>query len=414
VFWEVFHHSSVLRSELAAKLGVSPSTISRSLETLVECRLISESSATISGRGRRPGVLRVNPDVARLLGVEIDRDHITVVVTDMCGGLLGRASSRCKPAESLQGALDVTRKLAAVALEDAGIELAQIDRIGVGHTGALSLETGVCLAWGGAPEWRNVPIRQRVAELFRRDVTLDDRARAMAMAERLHSSHDARHRDAIYVAVGTGIGCGVFVGGRLVRGARQAAGELGHTVVDRNGPLCSCGANGCVEALASIPAILGRVRAAMAAGRPSGLAQVLGPNDALTIEDVVRAANHGDALARETLDDAGEALGAAVANAIQLLNPSLVVLCGKLAHAAREHLLQPVCRVIYRRCFEMASRRLEIRLAPFRKDVVAVGCALLAAQDQGALELQRRLDPATARPAPPTWGSREAGSGLPA
>jgi predicted NBD/HSP70 family sugar kinase len=391
VFWEVFHRSRVLRSELATKLGVSAPTISRSLETLAECGLISESSAVVSRRGRHPGVLHVNPDIARLLGVEIDRDHITVVVTDMGGGLLGRASARYTPVNNLIGTMDATRKLAGVALEDAGIELGQVNRIGVGHTGVLSLEGGTCLSWGGAPEWKNVPLRKMFAELFGAEVTLDDRARAMAMAERFLSPGDARHPDAIYVIVGTGVGCGIFVAGRLVRGANQAAGELGHMVVDRSGPVCACGATGCVEAVVSMPAILNRIRDAINQGRRTALARIVEANEPLTIDHVIQAANREDPLAQEVLNDAGEALGAAIANAIHLLNPSLVVLCGKLAHVARERLMQPVCRVIHRRCFEIVSRRLEIRLAPFRKDIVAVGCALLAAQDQAALELQRRL-----------------------
>jgi glucokinase len=176
-----------------------------------------------------------------------------------------------------------------------------------------------------------------------------------------------------------------------VRGANQAAGELGHMVVDRSGPVCACGATGCVEAVVSMPAILNRIRDAINQGRRTALARIVEANEPLTIDHVIQAANREDPLAQEVLNDAGEALGAAIANAIHLLNPSLVVLCGKLAHVARERLMQPVCRVIHRRCFEIVSRRLEIRLAPFRKDIVAVGCALLAAQDQAALELQRRL-----------------------
>jgi predicted NBD/HSP70 family sugar kinase len=391
VFWEVFHHSSTRRRELAAKLGVSGPTISRSIEVLTECSLVGENKTVISGRGRHPGVLHVNPDIARLLGVEVDRDHITVVITGMGGELLGRASERYAPADSLPGTMEVIRKLTRVALDDADIELGQVSRIGVGHTGALDLENGVCLSWGGAAGWKQVPLRKMLADDYGIEVTMDDRARAMAMTARFHSPEDGHHLDALYVILGTGIGCGVFVGGRLVRGANQAAGELGHMVVDRNGPLCSCGAAGCVEAIASIPAILRSVEAAVRAGRSTLLSRMRAPDGTLTIDHIVRAANQADPLAVEILDEAGGALGTTIANAVNLLNPSLVVLCGKLAHTARERLLRPVSEVIQRRCFEVASRRLVVRLAPFRKDAIAVGCALLAAQDHAAFELQRRL-----------------------
>jgi predicted NBD/HSP70 family sugar kinase len=111
----------------------------------------------------------------------------------------------------------------------------------------------------------------------------------------------------------------------------------------------------------------------------------------LTAEIIVSEARQGDELARAALIETSEALAIGIANAAQLLNPSLVVLAGKFANAAREELLETVARTVRRQCFQTISRGLEIRVAPFRKDVAPVGCALLAALDVVSKLLQRVL-----------------------
>ncbi len=392
VFWEIFYRRRAQRRDLVRRLGVSATTMWRATEVLLGHQVITATDAEITSRGRKPDVLEVNPCLAYLLGLEIDRGRVTAVVTDMVGGLKGRGSAVCNLTGGLEGTMRLCRQVARTALSDAGVGLNRISRVGAGHTGALDVKSGVCLSWGEAPAWKSVPLRAALANAFGIEVTLDDRARAQALAERLNSANDVRHPNAIYVHVGTGIGCGVFIDSRLVRGASLAAGEIGHMVIDREGPLCACGSIGCVEALASGPAIVRHVKEGMRAGRsPLLLKNARGDVEAVDIDDIVRAAKQGDPLAVEAVREAGKALGAAIANAVQLLNPSLVVLCGRLANAAREQLLDPVWQTIRERCFEMSSRGLEIRVATPRKDITAIGCALLAACDQAAYEIQQRL-----------------------
>lgn len=195
----------------------------------------------------------------------------------------------------------------------------------------------------------------------------------------------------MYVQIGTGIGSGIFVNGRMLRGATRSGGELGHMTIDRNGPRCACGRRGCVEAFASVGATLGRVRDAIERGEtltPSSFDRQLSN---ITVEDVVAAARHGDAIARTALEETGEALGVGIANAVQLLNPSLVALAGKFANTARDFLLDAVTRAIEAQCFQNISRGMEIRIAPFRKDVGPVGCALLATVDVASELVERAL-----------------------
>src|SRR5882762_2454487 len=391
LFWEIFYRQQDVRSELAQLFNVSAATISRSAVVLLSKKLIVETGATSSSRGRRPTLLHVNPELAHVAGVEIDRDRITAVVTDMAGNLLGRSATAASARHPVRRTLRDCRNAVRIAVTDANRCSCRLSRIGVGHTGTLDVEHGLCLDWEGVPHWRRVNLRDALRETFDLEITLDDRARAVALAQHLLWPEHRRHRSAIYVQIGSGIGAGIFVNGRMLRGATLAGGEIGHTVIDRNGPLCTCGKHGCVEAFASLGAVTRRVRQAFEKGTKTVLrAQIKSPSQ-ITLDMIVSAARQGDALTGTALTEAGEALGIGISNAIQLFNPSLVVLTGKLANVAGDFLLDAVTRTVRSQSFETMWRGLEIRLAPFRKDAGPVGCALLASTDVAAELVQQAL-----------------------
>jgi len=391
LLWEIFFHPQVARSELGQLFDVSAATISRSSNLLLARGLILETGTSRAGRGRRPTLLRVNPELARVAGIELDRDRITAVISDLGANLLGRGAIAASAGEPVRTMVTHCRKAVSMALADAGLRSRDIARIGVGHTGTLDVEHGLCLGWEGAPHWRGVNLMAILRKTLQAEVTLDDRARAVALAQHLLWPESRRHRSAIFVHVGTGVGAGIFVNGRLLRGATLAGGEIGHMVIDRNGPPCACGRRGCVEAFASLGATLARVRQGFDGGAKTSLRKQAKSASQLSMDMVVAAARAGDPLARTAVVEAAEALAAGIANAVQLLNPSLVVLAGKFANAASEFFLNAVTRTIRGECFETLSRALEIRVAPFRKDMGPIGCALLAAHDVVKEVIQRCL-----------------------
>jgi predicted NBD/HSP70 family sugar kinase len=391
LFWEIFYRHQAVRLELARLFDVSAATMSRSATVLLAKQLIIESGGTSSSRGRRAALLQVNPELAHVAGIEIDRDQITAVITDMTGNLLGRSAVAATARNPVRKTLKDCRDAVRAAFADAGRVPGRVARIGVGHTGMLDVENGLCLDWEAAPHWRHVNLRDALRETLGTEITLDDRARAVALAQHLLWPENRRHRSAIYVQIGTGIGAGIFVGGRMLRGATLAGGEIGHIVIDRNGPLCACGRRGCVEAFASLGATVARVRQALEKGAKTSLRGLVKAPSQLTVEMIVSAARQGDPLAKTALSEAGEALGFGIANAVQLINPSLVVLAGKFANVASDFLLDAVTRAVHAQCFETISRGLEIRVAPFRKDAGPVGCALLASLDVGAAVIQNTL-----------------------
>ncbi len=369
LFWTIFDRQECSREELRRLHGVSPATVSRAVAILVEHGLVVEVLSAPEGRGRRRGLLRVNPSLVRLLGVEIDFDRVTAVVVDAAGNLLGRGARSCEAKEGIDAVLGPCDEAIEEALRDAGINARAVRYLGIGHPGAFDAEGEACLLWAGAPAWTGVPVRSVFERRYARKVALVDRSRAYALAERRASPPDGRHPYALYVIAGTGVGCGIFIDGRLYRGASGSGSEIGHIVVDPSGPRCECGRNGCVQAYAGSPAIL-------RAASPGGESEA-----ERTVDDVAQAARLGDPLAAAAMGRAAWALGAGIANAVQLLNPSLVVLAGRVARGGGRPMLERVEAIVRQECVPTLVERLAFRLAPARKDIAAVGAALLAAEE---------------------------------
>jgi predicted NBD/HSP70 family sugar kinase len=389
IFWYVFDRPSCLRSDLGQQFGISPATVSRAVSTLAADGLLVEASAEVASPGRKPQSLRVNPQLAVLLGLDIQLDGVLAVVADISGALLGRGAVACHAERGADAVVAASLKAAAAALDDAQIERSQIRHLGVGHSGDLDIKNGVCVSWANAPNWNSIPVRALLQSAFELEVTIDDRSRALALAERRTSPEDWEHPNAIYIVCASGVGMGVFLDGQLYRGASLGGGEIGHTVIDANGPLCRCHNRGCVEAFAGVTSILQYAREAMAAGGASSLRGAA--ESGLTLRAIVAAARDGDAVAYTALQRAASAVGTAVANAVQVLNPSLVVLCGQLSLAAGPELLEAVNRAVRALCVATAADRVEIRLARPKKDISAIGCALLAAEAEAGRVLSARF-----------------------
>lgn len=224
--------------------------------------------------------------------------------------------------------------------------------VGIGAPGPLDAARNIIRL---APNlgWKDFPLRQRVSEQLGLRTVLDNDANCAALGEWWQGAA-RRTRDAICVTIGTGIGGGIIIDGRLYHGASSAAGELGHTTIDAGGRRCKCGNYGCVEAYASGPAIAARAVEALEAGAESALPGMVGGDlGRITAETVYDAARGGDALALEVVRDTAVYLGAALANFVNIFNPEIVVVCGGVTLAG-ESLFRPLQHEVSKRAFKAA------------------------------------------------------------
>jgi len=210
---------------------------------------------------------------------------------------------------------------------------------------------------------------------------LDDSARMMALAEK-HFGLGRETGDFLFIEVGMGIGASIFIDGKLYRGPGGSAGELGHMTVDENGPLCSCGNNGCLEAMASCAALIQAVRAGIQQGVNSKISELVdGDLSRISIEIVVQAARENDTLALRVLDEAVSHIGVVVADVINLLNPKVVIFGGPLFREGKELLLDRLRQVIRQRALEKSANEVQLKLSSLRSEAAALGAARLISEE---------------------------------
>lgn len=198
-----------------------------------------------------------------------------------------------------------------------------VTAIGMASPGPLDPQTGVVLATPNIPEWVNFPVTDKLSDHFGVPAYLDNDANLAALGEwKFGAGHG--HHNVLYLTISTGIGGGVIIDDRLMHGYHGLAAELGHVVVLAGGPVCSCGFNGHLEALAAGPAIVRYVREQLEAGTASELASV----EALNAYEVAEAAKRGDALAKAAYERAGHYLGIGVASFLHTFDPSIVIFGG--------------------------------------------------------------------------------------
>lgn len=208
-------------------------------------------------------------------------------------------------------------------IEDVWPQDEAVDAIGIASPGPLDPHTGYLLAPPNNPEWHNFPLAPNLSKHFGVHAYLDNDANLAGLAEYRFGAGKGHH-DVLYITVSTGIGAGVIIKDRLLQGYHGLAAELGHSIVDPDGPVCSCGFNGHLEAFSSGPAIVKYVLGELEAGSQSSLKR----DENLTARNIAEAAMKGDALASAAYQRAGEYLGIGVASFLHAFDPSAVIFGG--------------------------------------------------------------------------------------
>jgi glucokinase len=266
----------------------------------------------------------------------------------------------------------------------AGADGKRISGIGVATAGQIHPESQA-VVYAPNLNWTEVPLRARLERSFGLPIWVENDVRGAAWGEfRYGAGRGAQSLIAVFV--GTGVGSGAVLGGRLWRGASNAAGEIGHTQVVPDGLPCRCGTRGCLEVYASGSGFVRRLETALAAGTPTMLAEwTEGKPTRLTAAQVARAAAEGDKFATLLWTDAVRFLGLALTNAVTLLNPARLVLGGGVVEAVPE-LVQSVASQVEASTTLMAKRAVRVTTAELGEWAGAVGAASLVTEERAAVD----------------------------
>lgn len=296
--------------------------------------------------------------------IDLGGTKVRALVADLDGRVCGYD---LRPSETARG-LDLTlgrmAESLAAAARAAGVEIKALHGVGVASPGAIDAERGVVAGAPQLPGWRDVPLAAVMSERLGVPVCLENDATAAALGEHRYGAGRGT-RDMIYLTISTGVGGGIIIDGGLYRGTSGAAGELGHVILDPDGPPCHWCGRGCLESFSSGTNIARRGEEEIAAGRAPVLARLCGPEGGVTAEMMARAAEAGDEDCRAALADAGRYLGLALASFVNIFNPDAIVIGGGVIRAG--DLFVPHARRA------MEGRAIRESLKHARLDVAALG-----------------------------------------
>ena len=332
------------RAELAEITGLARSTVAARVEALTASGLIGPAGEAVSSGGRPPSRFAFQPTSRVVLAVDVGATHVLVALTDLGGRVLCESRAAIDIAAGPVPVLDLLLEHCGTLLRQAGRHVRELAGIGIGLPGPVEHSTGKPANPPIMPGWDGFDVPGYVQRLFKVDVLVDNDVNIMALGERaLYWPED---ENLLFIKVATGIGAGIVSGGLLQRGADGTAGDIGHVRVPRGDAVpCRCGNYGCLEALASGPAV---AAALTSAGLP-----------AETGDDVLVLARRGSIEAIQAMRQAGRDLGDVLASCVNLLNPSVIVIGGGLSSAG-EYLMAGVREVVYRRSLPLATARLRI------------------------------------------------------
>ena len=370
-----FTPGGISRSELARQLGLTRAAVSTIIGDLIVSGLVHETEDGPATGGRRPILLELNPRRGNLVGIDLGATHYDMLVTDFAGRVINEAEARLDirmdPDSYLRRIDDAVRAM----LADAQLKMDDVLAIGMGVPGPISTAAGTVVAPPIMPGWDKYPIRIKAQELWSRPVSLNNDAELGALGEWAHGAGRGE-RHLAYIKVGTGVGAGLLLDGKIFQGATGCAGEIGHVTVRDDGPLCTCGNYGCLEAMAGGGAIAKKAREAVLAGKRTQLASIHSVNE-ITARDVAHAARLGDLVAQQIMTEAGGYLGIGIASLVNVFNPSMIVIGGGVAQVG-DLLLDPIRQVVRDRSLRSAAQAVRITAAVLGRRSTSMGAVVQA------------------------------------
>jgi glucokinase len=312
------------------------------------------------------------------VGVDLGGTKILAGVFDASLNLLGTAKLSTKALRGPDAVIARIARCVRDAVDECDLDFAQVRAVGVGAPGTVDARAGRVIFAPNLHGWHDVPLQRALEKELGRPVCVANDCNAATLGVFEKEFH-ARPRHLVGLFLGTGIGGGLILNGELYQGYNLAAGEVGHMVLEINGPKCACGNRGCFEALASRTAIFRKIQTAAKAGQKTLLTEMLGDDlKDMRSGDLRRAIRRGDLFVEKVVGEAAGYTGIAVANLINLLAPELVVIGGGLIEQLGEEMLPVILRTAREHVLRATFKGVAIKLSKLGDDAGITGAAVLA------------------------------------
>lgn len=369
------------RSAIAQMVGLSIPAVMSITEELLRCGMLRSVGKTGSGVGKHPEMLSICGDHFRYIGVDVGRMHTRVVVTGHDGEVLASTKQATKDPEEPEKCVEHICNQVKKTVEKSEVDFDTIVGVCIAMPGLIESDTGTVIF---SPDfgWKDVPLEEWVQERLKPfHVIVRNANRAQA---RWETRPGRKNQDSTIfcVGLGYGIGSGIISNGEVYYGASGTSGEIGHIIVNPSGPVCLCGNNGCLEAIASGRAIAEQAKQIVRNGGDTILKKLCqGDVESITAKTVFEAAAFQDEIALHLIDQAAKYIGIALATAINMLDPDTIYLCGGLMKNGDDFFYR-IKKYTRERQMQLAGRHVAI-LPGSREDLNVARGATLMIQDSG-------------------------------
>ena len=365
---------SISRAELAKQLSLTSPAVTNIVSNLIARGMVRETGCAQSAHGRKPISVSIDPEACRVLGMVISTDGVSVSLADFAANIL----DTCTRPLDLMGDADCILSAAAQCARDcireSGVDPRRILSLGIAAPGPLDVKNGVMLDPPNFPNFHNVPICRLLEEALGIPAVIDKESNAAGLAEYYFSSHEEVQTVFSLFLLAHSIGGSLLLNGRIVHGFSDGVGDIGHVMVDSNGPLCSCGRYGCLEAVATGDAVVHQLQTRLkAAGRLPGVGDI----DALSMEDVVRLSRENQPMFRQALDRAVEMISLALGNVISIISPEMIQIGGPMADLCPE-LVDQLRSSIQSRVYPRSCSRIRVEKSRLGSEAFPKGAVMLA------------------------------------
>ncbi len=309
------------------------------------------------------------------IGVDIGGTNIKIALVDLEGKIVYSNTTPTRAEMGYEAGVNNIKQAIKDLMQETGADNKTIDAIGFGLPGQIDYKGGFVKNLPNIPGWVNIPLAKIIEEEFNIPTRLDNDVRCAALGE-LNFGAGKGCENLICITVGTGIGSGIVLNGKLVRGASNAAGEIGHIKMSLNdGPLCGCGDYGCFEAYASGPSIVTMAKEYISGGK-SAKYKEMATDGIITPYVVAQAALQGDSVSIQIFKQIGTIIGVGLSSVVNLLNPEKIIIGGGVADAG-DILLEPIRKTILERAMPIQAGAVQIVPAQLANAAGVIGASLL-------------------------------------
>ena len=360
-------------AEMSKETGISIPTVTKMVTDLIDEGFLEELGKSGTTGGRRPSIFGLNPGAGYFIGADVTRHHVNIAACNFKGNILEYVDNIPFELESTEQSMAELCELLKKHAKTFGIDENKVLAYGINLTGRVNHETGYSFSYFIGED---KPLTSTFEEMLGAPVFVENDSRAMTYGEYICGGAN-KEQNFLFINLSWGLGMGMILDGRLSYGKSGFSGEIGHFPLLDNGFICQCGKVGCLETGASGSAVHRIFLEKLKEGKVSVLSDKFASGEEITLDDILDALAEEDVLAIESIEDIGSTLGRAIAGLINIFNPELVIIGGRLS-VAEEYLMLPIKSAINKHSLNIVSRDTIVKFSRLGKKAGALGACMLS------------------------------------